>query len=1026
MKIKLSALAFFISASLAISGVRAQGVDAAINTQNFTAYSSNGYSASKSNAPMNHFSGQFDLVVPLYQKKMAALDFSVSLSYLGAGGIKADDPGSIVGRGWKLNCGGMILRHKRGLADDNIGTGIIFNQSLPAPGEGEILINNGTPLEWYASNEYDAQHDVFEFSFSGRSGKFYIGKDKTVLQVRPSKLKIIPDITDQSPFKIKSFQIIDEKGVKYYFNSIAEKSGYGPTGWMLTSIVSPFDEESIKLDYYADSTEKYRPQPISDLTYLQEIDGAEPFYNTVFSPDAFDKNMLEINIRSVAFSDSTKILFTYSGGNQGHITEVKLKTSSGVYVPYYKFSYQRYYRQSGVSGQQLFSSGGAASFPLNYLFYNTPTTMDYLLYLSGIHQSSVTNTAVPYYSFQYYLDFNYNEAKFVGISTNMYPKDVDIWGYHNGKVNMNLIGNFPDPYPANRSIDTAYTRMGALKKITFPGGGTEEFFYEANDKKEPNGTVSLIGGIRVKKRIVYDGVSHSNDQVKEYRYIGTDGKSSGFLGDQPVYTAIIKKYSYSGYPAIKQEIGRRHMAFAYAVNPLTSVEGAQVGYRRVVEASREGTEDNGKTVYEFSDLSYINSSFWESPDYYPYLPATRPGWAVGLPVKTSYYKAGNVLEKTVENQYNITAQKNNSENFRSLFLGLIADFNGDLARIYKTRYIYPVTGDAQLIKTTETFLPSGGAPAHVSAKEFTYSPVYNNLTTISEKNYKGETLTTRLYYPYDRTESPYLQMVTKNILSPVVQTNKWIQKAAGPFLIDGTVTEYSLKSGGIRPSSVAIFSSNVPVSSAGGNPKVWVMNFGTYDNAGRLLDKTEYEVSSSSVFDKQGNRIALFTGSNYNTSKHTSFEDTESMEGWTFSSSGLSAATAFSGEKAYNGTLTRSGLFLETYTISVAAKGSGSITINGSSIPITNNWKLYTVTLNDIEGVVINSQGNMIDEVRISLPQTKIVTSTFAEGKGVTSTTDEAGNTLFYKYDDFYRLKSIRDRDGNIKQQWIYNLSQAQ
>lgn len=100
--------------------------------------------------------------------------------------------------------------------------------------------------------------------------------------------------------------------------------------------------------------------------------------------------------------------------------------------------------------------------------------------------------------------------------------------------------------------------MGALKKITFPGGGTEEFFYEANDKKEPNGTVSLIGGIRVKKRIVYDGVSHSNDQVKEYRYIGTDGKSSGFLGDQPVYTAIIKKYSLriSGY-----QTGNRKKAY---------------------------------------------------------------------------------------------------------------------------------------------------------------------------------------------------------------------------------------------------------------------------------------------------------------------------------------------------------------------------------------------------------------------------------------------------------------------------------
>ncbi|MEP5340209.1 MAG: RHS repeat domain-containing protein [Algibacter sp.] len=62
--------------------------------------------------------------------------------------------------------------------------------------------------------------------------------------------------------------------------------------------------------------------------------------------------------------------------------------------------------------------------------------------------------------------------------------------------------------------------------------------------------------------------------------------------------------------------------------------------------------------------------------------------------------------------------------------------------------------------------------------------------------------------------------------------------------------------------------------------------------------------------------------------------------------------------------------------------------------------------------------------LRNSLPETMVTTYTYDPLIGVTSVTDPKGYTMYYEYDDFNRLKQVKDADGNILSKNEYNYKQ--
>jgi hypothetical protein len=250
--------------------------------QNFDSQSGSAFAFSKiDNVPMSPFSGQVSLNLPFYEKQLPALPkFSMSLNHTGGGGLKVNTPRTIVGKAWMLNIGGAIIRHKRGVPDDFVNART-YAGSVPSKYNG-ILYNGGANVQFkpdgeqtiayndmafsYAEGTADAQHDIFEFHFFGRSGKFYLGKNGPVQVVTDSKIKIVPTYDTTVPeFSIGSFLLTDESGVKYYFSSIElAKEGnlttieednikyYGkdyPSTWLLTRVEAPFNEDFIQYNY---------------------------------------------------------------------------------------------------------------------------------------------------------------------------------------------------------------------------------------------------------------------------------------------------------------------------------------------------------------------------------------------------------------------------------------------------------------------------------------------------------------------------------------------------------------------------------------------------------------------------------------------------------------------------------------------------------------------------------------------------------------------------------------------------------
>ncbi|WEA02094.1 DUF5977 domain-containing protein [Mucilaginibacter sp. SJ] len=1037
-------------------------------THNFSMHSPNAYAFSKiDNIPMNNFTGMANIDLPLYEKKMSVLDFSMHMAYTGAGGIKASEYTNITGRGWLLRAGGAIVRHTRGIPDDyqtnetsSNGTpitkwnGVLYNNGITYKADGDSRISNTDPTFNYADGTADSQHDIFEFNIPGKSGKFYIGKDKQVIVVPDSKLKVIPNFTSTTEFKLASFLIIDEAGIKYYFNQteVTEEEdpnpGLTPTAvyymkeypssWLLTKIEAPFSEESI--------TYQYIPRQIwtgAGMTGVYSKRSDMPSGSISISGGLGAK---EADLQSITFSDQTKINLNYFLDGTDPATSPLLK-SIDILNPQQEIVKSYYLKYL------YWDSGTTANYTNTQTTTNTYFATKRNDYLNAIDLVSSNNNNQTIYAFDYFLDQNLNETVVphsTFVNSSYIEAGLDFWGYYNGKTNATASTNataFVIPTPlgpaADRTPDLNYARLGALKRIIYPTGGSEEFQYELNDKRGSSGNVT-IAGLRIKRRILHDGIDPQNDIIKQYNYVETDGLSSGFIGETPEFTFVKNGYYDDGgwpsNPHVKYTITT---SFTNPVNPLSNIDGSFAGYRRVEEVLQNGSSNNGKIVYEYSDLSY--TTLWSPKDYYPYRPVDRPYWAVGLPVTTTYFSSTGAMTKRIVNEYNIFQQQKIDDNYRSLYMSKdgevdVLNTSGSsdpyaIRFIYKFNNYYPVTGRMELKATHEYNYPSTTETASSELlTQNTYDPNYFLPRTSSQLNSDGNAVTKYFYYPFDYSLGGSLStLVTNNIIDQPVLTEWWLTKPSGSYLIQSNVTEYqTLSSGVIRPLKTYTARLTKPLLGTPGSFSGTVLlpadhnfkpvlTYNSYDSKSRLVEfENQGGIKTAIILDKSGNTLAKADNASFSTIAYSGFE-TDDLGNWTYTPAGISSLSGKSGLKSYNGTITKSGLSSGNYNVSLWAKGSGSVTVNGVSTAINGNWNLYKWVLTGITAVTINTNGNLVDQVALSPQTAQMTTANYYKGIELESTTDANNQSSYFEYDDFTRLVNLKDPNNNIIKNYAYN-----
>jgi len=207
--------------------------------------------------PVSFYTGYADISIPLFEIKTNEITIPISLKYIGGEGLRAINPYSNVGFGWKLSAGGMITRTVNGEPDEfntpgtgrllgffNLPSGYISNESV-RNNANSFLIPNGSGVRFISNYEYSP--DIFSFSFLSYSGYFVMGYDKNFKIQSQDIVKVekfdnnLPNLSN-NPFYLK---LTANDGTKFTFGytegSIELAGGtetvpYQCIAWYLTTI----------------------------------------------------------------------------------------------------------------------------------------------------------------------------------------------------------------------------------------------------------------------------------------------------------------------------------------------------------------------------------------------------------------------------------------------------------------------------------------------------------------------------------------------------------------------------------------------------------------------------------------------------------------------------------------------------------------------------------------------------------------------------------------------------------------------
>ena len=386
------------------------------------------------------------------------------------------------------------------------------------------------------------------------------------------------------------------------------------------------------------------------------------------------------------------------------------------------------------------------------------------------------------------------------------------------------------------------------------------------------------------------------------------------------------------------------------------------------------------------------------------------------------------------------------------------------------------------VKETTTTFDATGTGNNTTTTEYTDQRLVRSKTTTDSK---GSSLGTAYKYPSDFTfpgvptansEAGAIKAMgaqEKHMLAFPIET----LTLRGGSVISAAVSTYKasgLTSAIIRPYKTYQLETAAPLQLdvASGMTRYTRLQFGT---SNPILDQHLTLRNTATAYDSQGYPLSIAQSDGLTTSYvwgynntlplaevtnaawdrvfHTGFE-ASGAGGWSYSTSNVVANAARTGEQGYllnaaSGTgITRSNLPTdEDFVLSfwarplapatvapgvVLTSGSTSVAVLRSSISAmdTQGWQLhrYYIRFTSItSSVTINTAaGNSlyVDELRLHPVGALMKTYTHDPAAGTTSITDVNCQPQLYQYDEFQRLKLIKDSQGSITKHFEYHYQQ--
>ncbi len=212
------------------------------------------------------------------------------------------------------------------------------------------------------------------------------------------------------------------------------------------------------------------------------------------------------------------------------------------------------------------------------------------------------------------------------------------------------------------------------------------------------------------------------------------------------------------------------------------------------------------------------------------------------------------------------------------------------------------------------------------------------------------------------------------------------------------------------------------------------LQYKQYDTVGNPIRFSQYggnDIAYTWSYNKTYPTAKVINASD-NEIAYTSFE-TDDDGNWYINGS-IGSSLSLTGNKSFD--LSASGAFVSRaeltggkyYIVSYWSHG-GSATVNsgsGTALRTKNGWTLYQHRLTNSTTSVTITGSVVIDELRLYPEDAQMTSYTYKPLVGVTSSNSPNDIISYYGYDDYGRLRTIRDYDNNILKTIDYKYNEAQ
>lgn len=758
--------------------------------------------------------------------------------------------------------------------------------------------------------------------------------------------------------------------------------------------------------------------------------------------------------------------------------------SDGSAKPGYTFTYQ--------NGNLL---PGRDSDKQDYWGYYNNNTQSYFYsgYWDQVGASRITDTARVKYGLLNEIEFPAGASKVFDYESNFISKkrnraiisESDHFIYDNVDISWSGVdGRTPDTIkfflPVSQTIDISYTLSGISSNTKFLGAleilsdstdwvkGTNQVYESGNESKRFSGeectivlrsydpaqsaninfwykryfdfvspystTDAFVGGARVKKVVLQDGISSSNNIETCFTYLDSiaSDTSSGVLTD------FLPNHHYE----YRYDNGTSNSCYfvRYArLNSLLFDRGYHLGY----SAHQTSAGDNSGTtmVSTVSPSEQINESTERFPFSYP----SSAGWKRGQVSGSFTYDSDNSLR--TENYQTFAIYDDYGDENRTVIKGLKASLKSSEGAFDKDSIRHISSWSHPVYQKNVSYPVDGGNPISSEQRFFYDNPDHMKLTRISKKGSDQDSTVTRITYPMDynsgtggsRDAAITLMRGTANMNGVPIENFS----VKNDELISATCRTFKVINGVIIPDTSYTYDLEEPLAYASFDSSYSYYGYFHMDNNYRPLNaiveidsynrvQEAHAVHGNSSVNLHGYNglypIASISNASLDEVGYSSFE-CEQKGSLSYTDSYISEDTcAITGEKLLTGgSLSKSNLPSGEYFLTFWANSAPSVLPvtatmidNGSVNRQGMRFYQYKVVSNGSTEISISSISK-IDEVRIFPVGSLVTTRTYIPLVGISSQAGVNSIPSYTSYDSFGRPEKVKNQDKYIIQEYEYN-----